>query len=815
MFDFPAAIVWLHNMAVSSTTDLLQEALALHRQGAVAEAAARYADVLRAEPGNADAHYYLGMMSCQHGRFAEGAKLARQALASDPRHARAHVLLGRALSALGGNDEALASFARAIALAPDLAPAHGHLADLLSDLGRNGEAVDSYDRALALAPENTENWFNRGVALNAAGRREEAVASFDRAIAGKPDFLQARLARAKALSDLRRHNDALEGVDKVLAMEPALAEAWLGRGNVLTTLKRHEEAFAAYDRALALKPDLAEAWLGRGNVLFEAQNYKEALATYEKALSLNPTLAEAWLGRGNISTQLKEHDRALDAYERALTLRPDLAGAWLGRGTVFLEAAHYDKAFAAFDKASELNPELDFAASLRLHAKMQTCDWTNFEAEAAALLANKTVGAPLNAPFAILSIESSAADQLQRARAYVQAQPQFPYMWRGEVYSHDRIRIAYLSGDFREHAVAYLTAGLLEQHDKSRFELWGLSLGPDDNSELRRRIASACEHFVDVKDKSDQDISHLIRDREIDIVVDLMGYTTNHRHNIVARRAAPIQVNYLGFPGTLGADYVDYIIAVPTIIPRDQIGCYAEQVVWLPDCYLAGDHKRLISDRTPTRRQCGLPEAGFVFCSFNNAYKITPKMFAVWMRLLNSVPGSVLWLKKHNAAAQRNLRREAQSRGVDPQRLVFAPFVPVIGEHLARYRHADLFLDTLPYNAHTTASDALCAGVPVLTCLGGTFAGRVAASLLAATGLDELIASSLEEYEHVAFKLARNPSHLESLKTRLANDGDFPLSNTKRFARHIEAAYETMVDIQRRGESPRSFSVEPASQQRP
>jgi protein O-GlcNAc transferase len=856
----------------AQTADLLAEALELHRRSAAAEAAARYAEVLRAEPGNADAHYYLAMIACQQGRFAEGVELARKALASNPRHAQAHVLLGRGLSELGQSDEAAASFAHAIALAPDLARAHSHLADLLSDLGRNAEAIESYDRALLLASDTVEDWFNRGLALRAVGRKEEAIASFDRAIAGRPDFAQAYLERANVLSELHRLDDALEGVDRALALDAKLAqawhsrgiilsglqrrdealaahdralalksdlaEAWLGRGNILGELKRYDEAFAAYDTAITLKPDFAEAWLGRGNGHFALRRHGEALAAHDSALALKPDLAEAWLGRGSVFTDLKRYDEAFAAYERALALKPDLAEAWLGRGNLLAELKRSEEAFAAYDralalksdlaeawlgrgnvffeltrdedavaayhKALSLDPDVKYAAGIQLLAKLRMCDWTDLEAEIAQLLAAIRAGKPASAPFVILAISSSSADQLQCAKSFIADQPSFPAIRGGEIFSHGRIRVAYLSPDFREHPVAHLTVGLFEQHDRSRFEVTGLSFGPDQESAMRQRLKGAFERFVDVKGQSDQEIAEIIRRLEIDIAVDLTGFTKENRLNILARRAAPIQVNYLGYSGTMGADYIDYIIGDRTVIPPAQASFYSEKIAWLPDAFMVNDATRRIAERTPTRSECGLPEDGFVFCCFNNTVKIVPATFHVWMRLLSAIEGGVLWLNEANPAAQANLQREAERCGVSGGRLIFAPRMPDIADHLARHRQADLFLDTLPYNAHTTASDALWAGLPVLTCLGSTFAGRVAASLVKTVGLDELITHSLEDYEALALKLAREPSYLACIKAKLAhNRSTFPLFDTKRTTQQIEAAYTTMWQRYQSGEAPK------------
>ena len=388
------------------------------------------------------------------------------------------------------------------------------------------------------------------------------------------------------------------------------------------------------------------------------------------------------------------------------------------------------------------------------------------------------------------------------------------------MYSHDRIRVAYFSADFRRHPVAHLAVGLFEQHDKSRFEITAISFGPDDGSDLRSSIKSAVENFVDVRRMPDDAVAELIHNREIDVIVDLMGLTEDSRFSVLSRRVAPIQVNFLGYPGTTGADFMDYIIADPTIIPKEHFSFYSEQVVWLPDTYLPTAYRsnenkhhishdeRYSSQRAPTRAECNLPEAAFVFCCFNGSHKINPVIFDVWMRLLRAVPDSVLWLSESSPTAEANLEKEAELRGVSRRRIIFAPRLADMSDHLARHRQADLFLDTLPYNAHTTASDALWAGLPVLTCAGETFAGRVAASLLRAVGLHELVTASLEDYEGLALKLAHDPSYLQAIKAKLMRNRDtFPLFDTARFTRHIEAAYVTMWERYRRGTPPEAFQA--------
>jgi predicted O-linked N-acetylglucosamine transferase (SPINDLY family) len=372
-----------------------------------------------------------------------------------------------------------------------------------------------------------------------------------------------------------------------------------------------------------------------------------------------------------------------------------------------------------------------------------------------------------------------------------------------------RIRLAYLSADFRHHATAYLVAELFELHDRDRFEVIGISFGADDRSEVRARLVRAFDRFHDVSSTSDREVASLMQELEVDIAVDLKGHTEGARLPILAARPAPLQVSYLGYPSTMGADFIDYVVADQVVLPLDQQPFYPEKIVHLPECYQVNDSKRRIASRIPARRELGLPEDAFVFCCFNNNWKINAAMFDIWMRLLRAVDGSVLWLFRSNDLATANLRAEAKARGIDPARLVFAPFLD-LPDHLARLKRADLFLDTLPCNAHTTASDSLWAGLPVLTCVGHTFAGRVAASLLNCVGLPELVTNDLDEYEALALRLARDPPLLQSIRRRLEqNRLSAPLFDTDRFRRHIEAAYTTMWEMHRRGESPRSFRVEP------
>ena len=583
------------------------------------------------------------------------------------------------------------------------------------------------------------------------------------------------------------------------------------RGAALLDLQRYDEALSSFDGALARRPAHVESLYNRGLALQRLQNHVDAIRSYDRALSLRGDFPEALNNRGLNLQALHRYEEARESYDRALVLRPEFAEALYNRGAVGSALGHHDDAGSDLERALALDPELPYAAGALLHARMYACDWRHYDRDTEKLLADVRAGKRCAEPLTILNIGDSAADQLTCAKTYVD--DRFPVapmpLWRGERYAHDRIRVAYLSADFHDHAVMYLLAGLFERHDRARFDVVGVSFGPDPPTEMRARLKGAFESFIDARALRDIDVAKRLRDLEIDIAVDLNGFTDHARTGIFALRPAPVQVNYLGYPATMGASYIDYIVADRVVIPHEQHDAYAEKVVYLPCCYQANDATRRIAERTPLRAEVGLPEHGFVFCSFNNNYKITPAVFDVWMRLLRSIDGSVLWLLEGNPAAPSNLRREAESRGVAASRLVFAPKVP-LADHLARHRCADLFLDTQPWNAHTTASDALWAGLPLLPCVGTTFAARVAASLHHAIGMDRLVTSSLADYEALALQLARDPTLMADMKQKLArNRATYPLFDTDRSRRAIESAYAEMCARHRRGEPPASFAVAP------
>ncbi|MGB8840134.1 MAG: tetratricopeptide repeat protein [Aliidongia sp.] len=542
----------------------------------------------------------------------------------------------------------------------------------------------------------------------------------------------------------------------------------------------------------------------------ELDRRAEALVSFDKALALQPGHAETWNARGITLCELRRSHDALASFDRAMALRPDYPEALSNRATALRELGRHEEAAQELERVLALKPDFDYARGEMVQARLHCCDWRDYRREVALLEEYVAAGTPSVGPFALLSASGSPAHQLRCATAH--AKDHFgvaPAVWRAAPYRHDRIRLAYVSADFRDHPVASLIAGLIEAHDTARFETSAISFGPGHSDALRQRLERAFEHFIDVGEQSDDDAARLMKQAEIDIAIDLTGYTLHNRPRILVRRPAPVQVAYLGFPGTMGAAHIDYILADRIVIPPEHHAFYREKIVTLPDCYQPND-RRAISAATPTRAAAGLPETGFVFCAFNHHFKITPPIFEIWMRLLHRVEGSVLWLSGGNAASTRNLRHEAERRGVAPDRLIFAARVPRPEDHLARHRLAGLMLDTLPFNAHTTASDALWAGLPIVTCPGSGFAGRVAASLLHAVGLPELVTASLEDYEALALRLALEPVLLTEIAAKLArNRTSFPLFDMARFRRHIESAYETMWLRQQRGGKPESFTVPP------
>ncbi len=656
------------------------------------------------------------------------------------------------------------------------APAPGALRALLADglaAHRSGDLASAerrYADVLAADPGDFEALQLMGALRLQQQAYAEAAASLERAIQLRPSVARLHFNLGLARLKLDRPDEALAAFDRAIALRAGYAEAHNSRGNALALLNRHEEALASYQASLALRGAHAPTLLNVAAALFALGRFAECAGFCRRALGADPGSADA---RAKLGLALYREGRYEDA-ERELVA----AGEAIGFG--FLG-----------------------------HFRQRLCAWSGFDAFAACVAAWRAEDAASIDPFVVFgAIDDPAACQRAARRFAARTPSSAPVAAappRG--YGHARARIAYLSTDFHAHATSVLAAGLFEQHDRRRFEIVAVSCGRPDGSALEARLRGGFDRWIDARGRSDRQVAQQLRELEIDVAVDLKGHTAEGRPGILALRPAPLQVGYLGYPGTLGAPWVDYLVADEWLIPIGERAYYDESVVYLPDSYQVNDRARPLPTAGPGRAACGLPEDGFAFCSFNNSYKITPEVFSTWMRLLAAVPGSVLWLLEDSATAAANLRREAEARGVGAQRLVFAPRLD-LAAHLARHRHADLFLDTFPCNAHTTASDALWSGLPLVTQSGRGFAARVAGSLLRSAGLAELVTRSLPEYAALALELASNPARLAGLRARLERGRlTMPLFDTARFTRGLEAAYAAMLARRAQGLAPADLRI--------
>ena len=709
----------------------------------------------------------MAMMHLQAGRLSEADAIFRRVLAVAPDNVDALHLIGVIAHQLGQHEQAITFIKQAIARNPAACAAHNNLGSVFQVLGKLEEAASCYRDALRLKPDFAEAHFNLGVVLEGQGRPEQALACYQQALAYKPGYFKA-------------HNNL---------------------GLVLQGLGRLDEAVNCYRRALALKPDFAEAHYNLGLAFQARWEFAEARASYRQALAYKPDYSRAHNNLGIVLQELGDLGEAMNSYRRALAVNAGNAEGYSNLGDALQKQGEMDEAVACFRRALELNPALPIARINLLHQLQQRCEWDALDANVQLLRqAVREAPAPDNnrvLPFGFLALPGTTASEQKRcAEKWVQAEFQqgislgkkLGFAFKRE--PGQKIHVGYLSADFHDHATMRLMAEVFELHDRSRFHITAYSSGPDNGSAMRARAKNAFDKFVDIRDDSLEGAARKIHADRIDILVDLKGYTQHSRSAILALRPAPVQVNYLGYPGTMGADFVDYLIADRFIIPPEHFEHYSEKVVWLPDCYQPNDRTRPRL-AAPSRESCGLPDAGMVFCCFNQTYKITPEIFDVWCRLLQAVPGSVLWLlaKPH---VEDNLRREAERRGVDPERLVMAPGLAP-EKHLARLQCADLFLDTIPYNAHTTCSDALWMGLPVITCVGETFPSRVAGSLLTAMGMPELITYNLEDYYALALSLALDREKREGMRNKIiALQDTAPLFDSVRFTRNLEAVYAGM-----------------------
>ncbi len=759
----------------ADSAETLVRAQALQGQGQAAAARVLYEQVLRTDPQQFDALNAMGALSGQAQDF----------------------------------DAALTYLDRAIAVRPHDPAPYVNRGNVLRQLKRPEAAIASFDAAIARNRDEAIAYLGRAEAQRDLGRGEQALADYVTAIAISPALIQAHVRRALLLQELGRFEDSLGAFDVALTVAPGLADAHAYRGLTLFHLRRYDDAVASYDRAIAIRSDQAATHLFRGNALKELNRLPEAVASYELAISTYPQYAEAYTNRGIVLTGLGRMEEALASYDRALEIKPGAAETHFNRGFLLRIMQRFVEASAAYKVAAALAPQLDCLPGARLEAGLQACDWSEFDALVAQITEGVLGDRVVSHPATLLAAIDSPSLQLRAAQIWVRhcCAPDATLGPHTARRSSGKIRVGYFSADFREHPLSRLLADLIETHDRARFEVLGFAFGPRVDDEMRRRLERGFDRLIDIHERSDRDAAALARQLDVDIAVDLGGYTYDSRSGIFALRAAPLQINYLGYPGTLGAGYIDYIIGDHTVVTPESEPFFSEKIIYLPDCFQVNDRARRIADRTFTRAELKLPATGCVFCCFNTSYKIQPETFASWMRILQRAPTAVLLLVSGQAAVEQNLRAHASAHGVDPDRLCFGePLAPPL--YLARYRSADLFLDTLPYNAGTTASDALWAGLPVLTLAGASFAARMAASLLRSVGLPELAVTTRPAYEDLAVELASNPRRLTELKERLARNRETsPLFDTVRFARNLESAYLAIHERHLKGLPPEHTEV--------
>lgn len=702
-------------------------------------------------------------------------------------------------------------------------------------------SLNCFEQARLIRTDFPPLWYNLGLVTGKLGRINDAINFLNVALQLDPLYREARdlrdgisadqpqvqqiqpgkstipgysekLNKALALQNQGNTDQAEAIFREILAADPGDVPSLFSLGGIEHNRGNQLKALELFERAAKNKPDFAQIWYNMGIVLQSLKQFDRALASYDRALQLQPDFSEVRINRGGLLVEMKQHKEALINYEELLKVDPNNEKALCNRGIILTDFKLYDLAIQTFDRLVQIAPDYDYALGLLAFAKMHACDWKNLEEINRRIIEGVHSGKRSTKTLAMTAITDDPHVHMLCARIF--AQHFFPArepVWKGEVYKHKKIKVAYVSPDLREHPVGHLTAGLFEHHDKEKFETIAVSLGIDDKSRIRQRMEKAFDLFIDARQIPSIDLARKLREMEVDILVDMAGYTADSRTDLFAFRPAPVQVNYLGYSSTLGLDYFDYIVADRHIIPEIFRDAYSEKVVYLPETYLPTDSELDFQAVKTTRKHHGLPENSFVFCSFNHDYKISHEMFSIWMRLLASVPESVLWLMKLNESAERNLRQEAAKHGITENRIIFTSRVPAIEDHLARYQLADLFLDTFPCNAHSTTSDVLRAGLPMVTCRGRAFASRVAGGLLELVGLPELVTENYEDYEKLALKLATNKELLTEFKGRLADNlQKLQPFSTDRYCRQLEAAYLQMWQRCQAGQTPDHIAVSPA-----
>lgn len=657
-------------------------------------------------------------------------------------------------------------------------------------------ALQYFDKALLINKANPAVFNNKGAALEELKRFNEALECYDRALRIKPDFVEALNNKGNVLHELGRFDEALQCCEQVLLINPDFAGAWNNKGNTLNELKRFDEAFKSCEQALRINPDFAESWNNLGNALNGLNQFDEALQSYDQALYIKPDYVEVLNNKGSALNGLKRLDDALESYDQALRMKPDYVEALNNKGNLLSDLKRFDEALQSYSQALSINPNYAFLMGNMQHARMHTCNWSDFHKNVDDLRLSVNSNLPSSAPFPMLGLIDDPEIQKKCATTYMN----FQHPNRGRPYVRDlksrveNLKIGYYSADFYDHATLHLMLEVFKNHNHSRFDFFAFSFGPKTNDPWQQEVKNYFKEFIDITKQSDVQVADFSRKLGIDIAIDLKGFTQDSRPGIFANRAAPIQINYLGYPGTMGADYIDYIIADKVIVPEESQKFYSEEVLYLPYCYQPNIHIRKVSEKAILRKDVGLRENVTVYCSFNNIYKITPDIFSLWLGILSRVADSVLWILSTNKAVENKLIQFAKDQGIESARIIFAPHLP-IEEHLKRLSLADVFLDTYPYNAHTTASDSVRMGVPIVTLAGQSFASRVAASILSAVNMTDLITNNADDYQNLAVRLGTDRDYLKKTKDRLLQSiPQSPLFDSVGFTKDLEQIYLSLVN---------------------
>ena len=856
--------------------EALQKAVEAHKAGQTQEADRIYKAILNAEPKHSDANHNMGVLAVGAGKIEESLLFFKTALEANPSIGQywiscidALIQLDQIIDAQTVLDQAMSKGARgeafehlkqrinevnetqiksgshiegqnqvrpnvldrlkldqAIRLAKKKAKEESPeeskriYDDILTRFPKNKRALDgikslsggSIGKA-SMVKEPPQDQQQSLIKLCQQGQLQQALGSIKQLLLQFPNSLTLYNIQGAANAGLGKFGAAIDSYKQALKFKPDYAEAYNNMGVALNDKGDLEAAIDSYKHALKIKPDFAEAFYNMGGALKNKGDLEAAIDSYKQALKIKPDYADAYNNMGSALKDKGDLEAAIDSYKLALKIKPDYADAYNNMGGTLEQKGEFEAAIDCYKQALKIKPDYQVSLARKLHLQSHICDWSGLEQDRSLIGLLGTKKEPV-VPWLLLAFEDSPALHRIRSEIYtvslygniqpLKAAPQ-PNK------KPKKLRVGYFSADFHLHPVAYLIAKVLEMHDRSQFEIYGYSIGPNVDDNMRKRITKSLDVFINVKGMNDQEIALLARNDKIDIAIDLTGYTKNNCAGIFAYRAAPVQMNYLGYPVTMGADFIDYIIADQVLIPNGNEHYYSEQILRLPHSYMPADNSRKISARQISRHEMGLPEAGFVFCCFNNNYKISPHEFDIWMRILLKVEGSVLWLSNSNAWSADNLYKEAEARGVDPSRIIFAGRVPM-EEHLARHKLADLFLDTFAYNAHATASEALWAGLPIVTKAGKGSTSRAAASLLTAVGLPELITQTEKDYETLILQLANHPEQLTQIRQKLEyNRLSTPLFDTELYTKHLEDGYQQAYQRYFDGKLPKAILCKSSS----